>query len=148
MDDLRFYVFFSSVSTVSGRWTDDYERLCEMEPRLKLKKSPPQTGIEPGTDRSVVGQQNRALEAATITLRYFTALCPPMGKTPEIFDLHFLAKPKFFQANYCDFTKVEVPNCVLTCNLRNDFVAVRVYQAVKNPATADEFAADFSFMPE
>ena len=25
-------------------------------------------------------QQNRALEAATVTLRYFTALCLPMGK--------------------------------------------------------------------
>ena len=41
-------------------------------------------------------QQNRALEAATVTLRYSTALCPPMGKTREIFDLHFLAKPGFF----------------------------------------------------
>ena len=71
-----------------------------------------------------------------------------MGNTREIFDLHFLAKPGFFQANYCDVTKVEVPNCVLTCNMRNEFVAVRVYQAVKNPATPDEFAADFSFMPE
>ena len=46
-----------------------------------------------------VDQQNRALEAATVILRYFTALCPPMGKTREIFDLHFLAKPEFFQAN-------------------------------------------------
>ena len=32
--------------------------------------------------------------------------------------------------------------------MRNEFVTVRVYQAVKNPATTDEFAADFSFMPE
>ena len=96
----------------------------------------------------LVDQQNRALEAATVTLCYFTALCPPMGKTREIFDLHFLAKPAFFQANYYDVTKEEVPNCVLTCNIRNEFVAVRVYQAVKNPATPDEFAADFSFMPE
>ena len=84
-------------------------------------------------------RQNRALE---------TALCLPMGETREIFDLHFLAKPGFFQANYCDVKKVEVPNCVLACNIRNEFVAVRVYQAVKNPATTDEFAADFSFMPE
>ena len=76
------------------------------------------------------------LEAATVTLRYFTALCPPLGKTQEIFDLRFLAKPGFFRANYCDVTKVEVPNCVLTCNMRNEFVAVRVYQAVKNPATS------------
>ena len=42
-----------------------------------------------------IDQQNRALEAATISLRYFTALCPPVGKTREIFDLHFLAKPGF-----------------------------------------------------
>ena len=95
-----------------------------------------------------VDQQNRALKAATVTLRYFTALCPSMGKTQEIFDLHFLAKPGFFPGNYCNVTKVEVPNCVLTCNMRNEFVAVRVYQAFKNTATPDEFAADFSFMPE
>ena len=93
-------------------------------------------------------QQNRALEAATVALRYFTALCPPMGKTLVVFDLHFLAKPGSFQANYCNVTKVEVPNCVLTCNMRNEFVPVRVYQAVKNPATTDEFAAYFSFMLE
>ena len=69
-------------------------------------------------------------------------------KTREIFDLHFLAKPGFLQANYCDVTKVEVPNCMFTCNMRNEIVAVRAYQAVKNPATTDEFAAYFSFMPE
>ena len=95
-----------------------------------------------------VDQQNRALETATITLGYSTALCPPMEKTREIFDLHFLAKPGFFQANYCDVTKVEMPNCMLTCNMRNEIVDVRAYQAVKNPATTDEFAADFSFMSE
>ena len=67
-----------------------------------------------------------------------------MGKTREIFDLQFLAKPGFFQANYCDVTKVEVPNWVLTCNMRNEFVAVRVYQAVKNPVTTDELAADLA----
>ena len=98
--------------------------------------------------KCLLDQQNRALEAATITLRYSTALCPPMGKTREIFDLHFLAKPGFFQANYCDVTKVAVPNCMLISNMRNEIVAVRAYQAVKNPATTDEFAADFSFMPE
>ena len=95
------------------------------------------------SSQSRLDQQNKALEAATVTLRYFMALCPPMGKTREIFDLHFLAKPGFFQANYCDVTIV-----VLTCNMRNEFVAVRVYQAVKNPATTDEFAADFSLMSE
>ena len=100
---------------------------------------------QPGTE---VDQQNRALEATTVTLRYSMALCPPMGKTREILDLHFLSKQGFFQANYCDVTKVEVPNCMLTCNMRNEIVAVRVYQAVKNPVTTDEFTADFSFMPE
>ena len=29
-----------------------------------------------------------------------------------------------------------MPNCVLTCNMRNEFVAVKVYQAVKNPGTS------------
>ena len=91
-----------------------------------------------------IDQQNMALEAATVTLRYSTALCPPMGKTREICDLQFLPKPGFFRANYCYVTKVEVPNCVLTCNMRNEFVAVRVYQAVKTPATTDEFAADLA----
>ena len=81
----------------------------------------------------ILDQQNRALEAATVTLRYYTALCPSMEKTREIFDLHFLAKPGFFRANYCDVTKVEVPNCMLTCNMRNEFVAVRVYQGCKIP---------------
>ena len=84
-----------------------------------------------------IDQQNRALEAATITLRYSTALCPPIGKTREIFYLHFLAKPGFFQANYCDVTKVEVQNCMLTCNMRNKIIAVRAYQAVKNPASSE-----------
>ena len=78
-----------------------------------------------------IHQHNRAFEAATVTLRYFTALCLPMGKTREIFDFRFLAKPRFFQTNYYDVTKVEMPNCVLTGNMTNEFVAVRVYQAVK-----------------
>ena len=59
-------------------------------------------------------QQNRGLEAATVTLCYFTALCLPMGKPQEIFDLHFFARPGVFQANHCIVTKVEVPNSVLT----------------------------------
>ena len=40
-----------------------------------------------------------------------------------------------------------MPNCVLTCNMRNEFVAVKVYQAVKNPATTDEFAAEQMSLP-
>ena len=65
------------------------------------------------------------------------------GKMREIFDLHFFA-------NYCVVTKVEVPNVVLTCNIRNKFVIIiiSVYQAVKNPATPNEFAVEFSFMLE
>ena len=73
--------------------------------------------IVSSTANEGLDQQYRALEAATVTLRYSTALCPSMGKTREIFDLHFLPKSGFFQANYCDVTKVEVPNCVLTCNM-------------------------------
>ena len=49
MDDLRFYVLFNSVSVISGRWTDDNERLCAMGPRLRLKRSLPQAEIESRT---------------------------------------------------------------------------------------------------
>ena len=38
---------------------------------------------------SVKNHHQRALEAANVTLRYFTGLCLPMGKMREIFDLHF-----------------------------------------------------------
>ena len=31
MDDLRFYVLFNSISVISGRCSDDNERLCAME---------------------------------------------------------------------------------------------------------------------
>ena len=55
--------------------------------------------------------------------------------------------PGLFQANLCVVTKVEVPNIVLTCNMRNKFVITSLYQAVKNPATPTEFAVEFSFMP-
>ena len=34
MDVLRFYVLFNSISVISGRWADDNERLCAMEPRI------------------------------------------------------------------------------------------------------------------
>ena len=61
-----------------------------------------------------VDQQNRVLEAATITLRYFMALRLPMGKTREIFNLHFLEKPGVFLANRKVVTKVEVPNSMPT----------------------------------
>ena len=35
------------------RWADDNERLCAMDPRLRLKKSPPRAGVEPETAISV-----------------------------------------------------------------------------------------------
>ena len=38
MGDWRFYVHFNSISIVSGRWLDDNERLCAMEPRLRLRR--------------------------------------------------------------------------------------------------------------
>ena len=53
MDDLRFYVFFNSISVLSGQWDCDSKRLYAMEPRLRLKRSPPQVGLKPGTARSV-----------------------------------------------------------------------------------------------
>ena len=37
MDDLQFYVLFISISVISGRWVDDNERQCAMEPCLGLK---------------------------------------------------------------------------------------------------------------
>ena len=50
MGDLR-YVLFNSISVISGRWAGDNERLCAMEPRLRLNKSPSQTGLEPESYR-------------------------------------------------------------------------------------------------
>ena len=38
MDDLRFYVLFNSISVILGRWVDDNERLCAMEPRLRWRR--------------------------------------------------------------------------------------------------------------
>ena len=39
----------NSISVISGRWADDNERLCSMELRLRLKRSPHQAGLEPGS---------------------------------------------------------------------------------------------------
>ena len=75
-------------------------------------------------------QQNRTLEATMVTLHYFTALCLPTGKTREIFDLHFFARQGGFWASHCVVTKVEVPKSVSTCNMRNKFITISVYQAV------------------
>ena len=38
MDDLPFYVLFNSISVISGQWADDNERLCAMEPCLRLRR--------------------------------------------------------------------------------------------------------------
>ena len=38
VDDLRFYVLFNSISIISGRCSDDNERLCAMELRLWLRR--------------------------------------------------------------------------------------------------------------
>ena len=53
MDDLRFYVLFNSISVISGRWAGYNERLCAMEPRLRLEKSSSQAELELMTVRSV-----------------------------------------------------------------------------------------------
>ena len=56
MDDLRFYVLFNSISVISGRLAGDTERLCATELRLRLKISPYQVGLKPGTAR-LLGQR-------------------------------------------------------------------------------------------
>ena len=48
MDDLRFNVLFNSVSVIPGRWADDTERLCAMEPRLRLGRFRLERGSNPG----------------------------------------------------------------------------------------------------
>ena len=36
MDDFRFYVLFIRISVISGQWPGDNERLCAIEPHLRL----------------------------------------------------------------------------------------------------------------
>ena len=43
-----FFAIFNSISLISGRWVGDNERPYAMEPHLLLKKSSPQSGLEPG----------------------------------------------------------------------------------------------------
>ena len=38
MEELRFYVFFNSISVISGRWADGNEKLCAVEARLGLRR--------------------------------------------------------------------------------------------------------------
>ena len=52
MDDLRFYAFFQQYLAISGHWVGDNESMCN-ETRLRLKRSPPLKGLEPGTARSI-----------------------------------------------------------------------------------------------
>ena len=36
MDDLRNNVLFNGIAVISGRWADDNERLCAIEPHLRF----------------------------------------------------------------------------------------------------------------
>ena len=49
MADVGFYVFFNRIFSHLG----DNERLCAMEPRLRLERIPSQAALEPGTATSV-----------------------------------------------------------------------------------------------
>ena len=49
----RFYVLFNSISVISEQWADGDERLCAVEPRLRLERSSSQAGLELATARSV-----------------------------------------------------------------------------------------------
>ena len=40
---------FDCISVILGRWECEKQRLCAMESRLRLKRSPPHAGLEPGT---------------------------------------------------------------------------------------------------
>ena len=53
MDDIQCYVLFNGISVRPGRWLADNERLCAMEPCLRLERFPPQAGLEPETATSV-----------------------------------------------------------------------------------------------
>ena len=59
------YIFFLLCLVIDGclailrplshieRWADDNERSCAMDSCFRLKRPPPQAGLEPGTIRSV-----------------------------------------------------------------------------------------------
>ena len=53
MDGLPFYILFNSISVISGQWAGDNERLCAVEPSLRLKISWLQAELKPGITRSV-----------------------------------------------------------------------------------------------
>ena len=50
MDDLRFHVFFNSISVISGRWADDI--VCNVT-SFTVQKISPRAGLELGTARSL-----------------------------------------------------------------------------------------------
>ena len=50
---MPFHVLFNNISVKSGRRADDNERMCAMEPNIRLKRSLPQVGLEPTTAGSV-----------------------------------------------------------------------------------------------
>ena len=52
MDDLQFYIFYNSISVISGQWKVDNKRLCALEPCSGLKRFLHSVGLEPGTARS------------------------------------------------------------------------------------------------
>ena len=37
---MRFYVLFNNIAVILGRWKGNNGRLCETEPRLRMKKFP------------------------------------------------------------------------------------------------------------
>ena len=45
---VRVDILFNSISVISGRCAGDNKRLYAMEPHLRLKRFPPQAGIERG----------------------------------------------------------------------------------------------------
>ena len=48
---LRPFQHFNSISVLSGHWADDNERLCAMEPLLRLARFPTPAVLEPETAR-------------------------------------------------------------------------------------------------
>ena len=47
-DEMQFDVLLNSISVISGRWEDDDEKLCAMEPRLRLRRFCLEQGWNPG----------------------------------------------------------------------------------------------------
>ena len=46
-------ILFNSISAISGRFADGIERLCAMESRLRLQRSPRHVGLDPGAPHGV-----------------------------------------------------------------------------------------------